>query len=138
MYNFTERFVFLPLFTLLLALAILALIFPDKADAFKRTKPFAYVVILCFAAVIQFPLLMRGFLEMGIAYSNINRSRLFDSSIAFLPVLYLILFVLSLYCQRRAPEKIEKTSLTMAVYTSFIIGPFAYLFLMGTLYYFLR
>ncbi|HXV27657.1 MAG TPA: hypothetical protein VD913_01695, partial [bacterium] len=71
-------------------------------------------------------------------YDGINRSGFFDISIAVLPLLYLILFALSIYCQRRAPEKIEKTSLTLAVYTSFIIGPFTYLFLMGSLYYFLR
>ncbi|HXV27998.1 MAG TPA: hypothetical protein VD913_03440, partial [bacterium] len=67
MYSFTERFIFLPLFTLLLALAVLALIFPEKADAFKRTKPYAYATILFLSTGIQFPLLMRGFLEMGIA-----------------------------------------------------------------------
>ncbi len=136
--SFTERFIFLPLFTLLLALAVLSLVFPDKAETFKRTRPFAYASILCLSAVIQFPLLMKGFLEMGIAYSNINRSSLFDISIAALPVLYLALFALSIYCQRKSPERIEKTSLTLAVYTSFIIGPFAYLFLMGILYYFFR
>ncbi len=136
--SFTERFIFLPLFTLLLALAVLSLIFPGKAQGFRKDRPLAYAVILCLSAVIQFPLLMRGFLEMGIGYSQINRSSLFDISIASLPVLYLALFALSIYSQRRMPDTAEKTSLTLAVYTSFIIGPFAYLFLMGSLYYFLR
>jgi hypothetical protein len=137
-FGFTNIYIFLPLYTLLFALSILGAIYPEKVIAFKKSNPFLYIFVLFLATLVQFPILIHGYWEIGIAYTALGRNVLFDLSIYFLPFLYLALFLLSIYFQRRKGAKIERTSFTLAVFTSVIMCPFVYLVLMSTIYYFLR
>jgi len=139
MYNFAKLYFIFPLFTVLFALAMLALIFPEKAVEFRVRKPAAYIIILVLSGLIQFPILVSGFWEIGIAFSRINRGSVFDLSLGLLPMLYFAMFILSIVSQRKPLQSnVEGTSFTLAVYTGFVMGPFIYLSAMSVVYYFLR
>ena len=127
--------IFIPLYTILFALAFASLIYPERAVQLKGQQPFFYKVLLALASVIQLPILVSGYWETGILFSKIDQVKIFDTSIYFLPILYLGIFLLSLYSQKRKKYKLEGgTSFTLAVFISIILVPCVYLSLMSILY----
>ena len=133
--NITEVTIFLPLYTLLFALAVFGTFFPDRAAVFRKTYPLLYMFVLGLAAIVQLPILVNGYWEVGIAFSRIGRDTLFDASVVLLPFIYLSLFFFSLYFQQK---KQQDTSFTLALFSSIIMCPSLYLTLMSAIYYLLR
>ena len=122
----------------LVSLGIWTLVAPKKIREYRKKSRAFYWGLILSAAAVQFPILLGGYWDLGIAFSEIQRNFVFDASILMVPLLYIGVFVLSILTQRRGMHEDEEASFILASYASAVVSPFVYFSTMMVVYFLLN